>query len=440
MNLELITFIKQPNQARLNQRRSRNWLGIPGRWLTLGLLAWVTCAARAQTTAQATATVINGFVVAYTVTNGGSGYAAAPVVTVMGGGGTGATAVAVVSNGMVTQINPVSPGSGYTSTPTVVIAAPVGVTLLSLQMVPMVTINGQTGDTDQIESSDSLGADAVWVPLATVVLTNTVQEWCDSVSQPGAFRRFYQAVRLGPGGWPTPGLRFVWLPGGQFLMGSPADEVDRQADEGPQTLVTLTQGFFLGRYEVTQGEYLSVIGSNPSYFTGDTNRPVEQVSWQDATNYCAHLTAQQLAAGRLPSGWAYRLPTEAEWEYACRAGSTTRFYYGNDPGYTQLSNYCWYEVDSSGTSHEDGEKQPNAWGLYDMSGNVWEYCADWYGSYAGGSVTDPKGPPTGTCRVCRGGSWDYIALRCRSAFRNSWTTPTYSDSHMGFRVVLAKSP
>ena len=345
-----------------------------GRWLALALVAGFTLAAQAQTTATATAIVSYGFVVAYTVTAGGSGYTEPPVVTVLGGGGTGATAVALVANGVVTQINPVTTGSGYTSPPDVVISAPpIDPTVLAIQMIPLLTIHGLPGDTNQIETATSLGAGAVWVPLTTVVLTSTVLEWYDRISPPGS-HGFYRAVLLGPGPRPTPGLRFVWLPAGQFVMGSPMNEVDRQGNEGPQTRVTLTRGLFLGRYEVTQGEYLSVIGSNPSSLTGDTNRPVEMVSWNDATNYCAKLTARERLAGRLPAGWAYRLPTEAEWEYASRAGSTNRFSYGEDPGYTQLANYAWYDANSGGTTHAVGGKLPNRWDLYDMSGSVGVVC------------------------------------------------------------------
>jgi len=206
--------------------------------------------------------------------------------------------------------------------------------------------------------------------------------------------------------------------------------------EGPQTRVTLTRGFFLGRYEVTQGEYLSVIGTNPSYFTGDTNRPVEMMNQYDATNYCAQLTARERLAGRLPAGWAYRLPTEAEWEYASRAGSTNRFSYGEDPGYAQLGNYAWYDPNSGGTTHAVGGKLPNRWGLYDMSGNVWEWCSDWYGNYPGGSVTDPQGSSSGSYRVVRGGSWGHDGRLCRSAFRNG-DYPSAGSFSIGFRVVLA---
>ena len=246
-------------------------------------------------------------------------------------------------------------------------------------------------------------------------------------------------VSLGQGEMPNPGLRFTWLPAGRFLIGSPTNEVDRYDDEGPQTQVTLTRGFYMGRYPVTQGEYLSVIGSNPSAHTGDTNLPVEQVSWNDATNYCAQLTAQQLSAGQLSAGWVYRLPTEAEWEYACRAGSTNRFCYGDDPGYTQLANYVWYDANSGGTTHPVGGLLPNVWGLYDMGGNVSEWCSSYYGAYPGGSVTDPQDwipGPLGLRRVSRCGDYGTDPTESRSACRNS-TFPDFRFAWWGFRVVLA---
>jgi formylglycine-generating enzyme required for sulfatase activity len=219
-------------------------------------------------------------------------------------------------------------------------------------------------------------------------------------------------------------------------MGSPTNEQDRDSDEGPQTVVTLTKGFFVGQHEVTQGEYQAVMKSNPSGFKGDPNRPVEQVSWHDATNYCARLTGRERTAGGLPEGWVYRLPTEAEWEYACRAGTTTRFSYGDDAGYAQFGNYAWYNSNSKATTHAVGQKQPNAWGLYDVHGNVWEWCLGWYGTYPGGRVTNPKGPDSGSLRVIRGGGWDGDAWGCRSAFRSYyWPDGRYGD--LGFRAVLA---
>jgi formylglycine-generating enzyme required for sulfatase activity len=166
---------------------------------------------------------------------------------------------------------------------------------------------------------------------------------------------------------------------------------------------------------------------------------VEQVSWNDATAYCAALTQRERVAGRIGTNVVYRLPTEAEWEYACRGWTSTRFSYGDDPGYTNLTNYAWYGGNSGGTTHPVGQKLPNPWGLYDMHGNVWEWCQDWYGEYAGGIAVDPRGLDSGSFRVIRGGSWasrDVIAWNCRSAIRDL-SSPDIWDYHFGFRVVLA---
>jgi len=189
---------------------------------------------------------------------------------------------------------------------------------------------------------------------------------------------------------------------------------------------------------VTQQEYQSVRTNNPSYFTGDPSRPVEQVSWLDATNYCRLLTERELAAGRIPAGYCYRLPTEAEWEYACRAGTSTRFYYGDDPGYTNLAAHAWYRNSSANTTHPVGQKPPNPWGLHDMHGNVWEWCQDWYAAaHPGGSVIDPQGPPDGILRVLRGGSWYDFGWLCRSACRIGDDPAANYYNNYGFRVVLA---
>jgi len=190
-------------------------------------------------------------------------------------------------------------------------------------------------------------------------------------------------------------------------------------------------------HEVTQGEYQTVIGSNPSLFTGDLNRPVEQVSWNDATNYCRQLTLSERTTGRLPAGWGYRLPTEAEWEYACRAGArTTRFAYGDDLSYASLTNYAWYSNNSDGTTHRVEQKLANPWGLMDMHGNVFEWCQDFYGAYPGGSASDPPGPVSGSYRVIRGGGWTGGARVCRSGSRD-WGHPDTRLSFFGFRVVLS---
>ncbi len=242
----------------------------------------------------------------------------------------------------------------------------------------------------------------------------------------------------------------VFIPPGTFRMGSPTNEVDRDIWEGPQTAVTISRGFWMGKHEVTQGEYLAVMGSNPSWFNGDhtaeggpnygidLNRPVEQVSWNAATNYCGTLTQRERAAGQISTNSVYRLPTEAEWEYACRAWTSTRFSYGDDPGYTNLTNYAWYGGHSGDMTHPVGQELPNPWGLYDMHGNVWEYCQDGWGGYPAGIAVDPQGLPTGSYPVLRGGDWHYYAWFCRSAYRDFCPQPALQGPYdFGIRVVLA---
>jgi len=237
----------------------------------------------------------------------------------------------------------------------------------------------------------------------------------------------------------TPVANMVWIRPGSFAMGSPGDEQDRRDDEGPQTSVTIRRGFWLGIYEVTQQEYLTLMGTNPSDFPGDLRRPVETVSWHQAVAYCAALTSRERAAGRIPTGWAYRLPTEAEWEYAARAGTATRFNYGDDPSYSDLVKHAWYWVDSAGTTHPVGQKRPNAWGLYDLYGNVSEWCADWYGTYPGGSSIDPAGSGSGSDRVVRGGYFWNDPRDHRSAHRDHGN-PAGTSYLIGFRVALAPGP
>jgi formylglycine-generating enzyme required for sulfatase activity len=305
---------------------------------------------------------------------------------------------------------------------------------MTIQFVPQLTITGEIGSTVQIKAADALQSKSTtWTILATFVLTQSPYFWYDTNSP--LKQRSYQAM-VQPVVRPPAPAGFVWVSGGRFTMGSPATEQARTSAEGPQTEVTLTKGFYLGQHEVTQGEYRVVIGSSPSAFTGDTNLPVEQVSWYEATNYCGQLTARERTAGRISTNWAYRLPTEAEWEYACRAGTTNRFYYGDDPTYSLLGNYAWYVMNSGSTTHPVGQKQPNPWGLRDMSGNVWEWCSDWDGDYPGGSVSDPTGPTSGSWRVIRGGGWLAVSMNCRSAYHNN-ASSSFSSSDIGFRVVLA---
>jgi len=251
----------------------------------------------------------------------------------------------------------------------------------------------------------------------------------------------FAADRIGPTQSPTnvtPVLGMAWIGPGTFILGSPVSDPSSFSDERPQTVVTLTKGFWMGAHEVTQAEYLAVTGSNPSRFTGDLNRPVETVSWNDAVAYCTTLTASERAAGRIPAGWGYRLPTEAEWEYACRAGArTTRFGYGDDMSFTALTNYAWYHDNSTSTTHSVEQKLANPWGLMDMHGNVGEWCNDWYGTYPGGSVKDPPGPGSGTFRVFRGGNYAGGPVHCRSARRDDDGLPDLTDFRIGFRVVLS---
>ena len=235
----------------------------------------------------------------------------------------------------------------------------------------------------------------------------------------------------------------VLIPAGTFLMGSSANEVGHDTDEEPITQVILASSFWMGKYEVTQREYLAVMGDNPSSFPGNLSRPVESLTWLEATDYCTRLTALERTAGRLPAGFVYRLPTEAEFEYACRAGTTTRYYFGEDPNLEIIGSYAWYGDNSAESPHPVGEKLPNGFGLFDMSGNVREWCADWYTQFfPGGVVINPRGPGFGEARVFRGGSFALTAksaLNCRSARRDQ-VTPDRAVFDVGFRVVLATEP
>lgn len=224
-------------------------------------------------------------------------------------------------------------------------------------------------------------------------------------------------------------LELIRIEPGVFLMGSPIDEPDRNKAEGPQMTVTFSKGFWLGKTPVTQGQYEAFTGKNPSSFKeAGKDAPVENVSWNDAVKFCAALTERERAAGRLPEGYVYALPTEAQWEYACRAGTTGS--YSGEP-----AAMAWYDKNSGGTTHPVGLKKPNAWGLHDMLGSVLEWCHDWYGDYPGGVVTDPTGPASGYFRMARGGSWRVGVIVCRSAAR-AGGSPDRRDYTLGFRLAL----
>ncbi len=235
---------------------------------------------------------------------------------------------------------------------------------------------------------------------------------------------------------PACGLKMNWVAPGHFRMGSPATEAGRSNDEGPQTGVTISRGFWLGVFAVTQEEWNAVevreLNAEPSFFRG-ARLPVEQVNWEDCQKWLGELNA--LEEDRVPDGFHYCLPTEAEWEFACRAGSATRFHFGD--GESQFGEYAWSSANSGGQTHPVGEKRANNWGFHDMHGNVWEWCEDRYsGPLPGGRVIDPRGPMAGPNRVFRGGSWGMPAIRCRSAYR-VWNKPGYRDYTVGFRLALA---
>jgi formylglycine-generating enzyme required for sulfatase activity len=201
--------------------------------------------------------------------------------------------------------------------------------------------------------------------------------------------------------------------------------------------VTLTHEFWIGRYEVTQREFAALMGRNPSHFQGDPNRPVEKVSFQDASQYCVELTRRERDGGRLPAEFEYRLPTEAEWEYACRAGSTNRFSFGNDLATGDA--YAWTGENSDATSHPVGIKQPNDWGLYDMHGNVWEWVSDWFEAYPARPLTDPSGPAASKYKVFKGGGWNQD-LQYANASSRFMMSPSNGIHFVGFRVALGPPP
>ncbi len=196
--------------------------------------------------------------------------------------------------------------------------------------------------------------------------------------------------------------------------------------EKPAHMVTLTQAFYMGKFDVTQEQYQQIVGTNPSSFKGKDN-PVETVSWDDAQAFCKKLSEK--------SGQTVCLPTEAEWEYACRAGTTTEFYSGDLD--SDLDRVAWYGANSKSTTHPVGQKEANAFGLYDMHGNVWQWCQDWYADdyYGKSPATDPEGPSQGAFRLLRGGSWDDHPLYCRAAYRRR-NNPDIRYFFIGFRVAL----
>ena len=217
-----------------------------------------------------------------------------------------------------------------------------------------------------------------------------------------------------------------WIPAGRFIMGSPTSEVGRFPGETPHEVV-LRRGFFMAETECTQRQWESLMGGNPSRFQG-ADRPVEQVSWKEAMEFCRRLTELHRSEGKLVAGWEWRLPTEAEWEYAARAGNV-------GPRHGDLDAIAWHEGNSGQQTHPVRGRAPNNWGLHDTLGNVFEWCLDWQGDYSSDPQLDPTGPESGTSRVGRGGSWSQGPRKCRVASRNSGE-PEVTVDVLGFRPAL----
>ncbi|MFC2170739.1 SUMF1/EgtB/PvdO family nonheme iron enzyme [Calditrichota bacterium] len=226
-------------------------------------------------------------------------------------------------------------------------------------------------------------------------------------------------------------ITMVWIPPGTFMMGAQDGEEDAESDEYPQHEVTISEGFWMGKYEVKQSQWEAVMGSWSFNFDGYPNRPADQVSWNDVNDdFLPEINSTE-------AGDPWCLPTEAEWEYACRAGhDNTRFWWGDDSGYGNLGDYAWYSGNSESRTHDAGETIPNPWGLYDMHGNVFEFCEDWYDGdyYLSSPTTDPNGPASGSQHVMRGSSWGSHPMFCRSANR-FFINPAFRNYDYGFRLV-----
>jgi len=247
----------------------------------------------------------------------------------------------------------------------------------------------------------------------TTTPQDVIKARADATAVPGP----RQNLTVDLGGGVT--MEFILIRPGWFTMGS-----DKEVCK-----VTLTKPFYLGKYEVTQEQWEKVMGNNPSDFKGAKN-PVDQVSYADCQSFVTRMKE------KVP-GQTFRLPTEAEWEYSCRGGATGDYCYGDGEGL--LAEYAWYSSNANNMTHPVGEKKPNAWGLYDMHGNVWEWCADWYGEYPATAVDDPQGPASGSGWVNRGGSWSSDADCCCSAFRGT-DGPCAKYSCIGLRLARSAVP
>jgi formylglycine-generating enzyme required for sulfatase activity len=400
-------------------------------FVTALLLMFLAIQGAAAATAKAVAFVANGFVIAATVVDGGAGYRKAPAVGFFGGNGMGAKAHSEISaQGSVTNIVMENAGSGYSSTPDIVIDPPDTLGIRSVYLAPVIVITNAADQIIDVQTSDIVDG-TNWITLTNLLVTVDPFVFID-LTPATAQKRFYRAQKAVPTGIPLSNM--VAIPHGSFLMGSPASEAGHQGNEEPQTVVTISRDFYMGKYEVTHSLYSEIMNTNATAADRTNQSPIVNVSWFDATNFCGKLTDRERGLGHLPNGMIYRLPTEAEWEYAARAGSTTAYFFGNDS--QPLVNYAWF---GSSTIHDVGLKLPNPWGLYDIYGNVWEWTADWASDkLPGGSQKNPTGNSAGTVKVGRGGDMAEADIHCRSAFRGS-SVPETSVPWLGFRIVLASS-
>jgi formylglycine-generating enzyme required for sulfatase activity len=340
------------------------------------------------------------------------------------------------------------PVSETVATPVI---SPAGGTFTSAQSV---TISGTTAGADiyyTIDGSIPSASSTKYTGAITVSSTTTIKAiaiksgMTDSDIATSAYTISAQpggaTLTLDLGGGVKLEMVKINAAGKSFQMGSPTNEYERNSNEGPVHTVSFTKDYYIGKYEITQAQWLKIYGSWPGsapsldYGVGD-NYPAYNVSWNDIltadTGFLAKLN--RLAPGGYGS---FRLLTEAEWEYAARGGTQTRFYWGDDPSYTLINDYAWYYDNSGWKTHPVGEKQPNAFGVYDTTGNVSEWCSDWYwsSSYGSAAVTDPTGPASGSSHVIRGGDWYSITAACRSAFRFG-DISTVRGATLGFRLAL----
>jgi formylglycine-generating enzyme required for sulfatase activity len=341
------------------------------------------------------------------------------------------------------------------SSPTWPQAVPVTVPGLSVQGLLRIDVAGLVVGT--VGVLDATGQTATWpmpIPNNLLLLGFSFDVQGFDVDAPGVFTLTDDDLEIVVSAPPSASLNMIAIAPGTFQMGS----VVVGSPATPVHSVTISSPFWMGRDEVTQAQYQALMGTNPSlhqgwYFVNAANRPVENMSWNHAVSYCDALTVQEAAAGRLPSGYEYRLPTEAEWEYCCRAGTTTEWNVGSSLSCGQAnfynettSSYCvpgqlfGGQFLLSGQTSAVGSYAANAWGLHDMHGNVWEWCLDGWdfsSSYPAGPVTDPYVlSSSGPSRVYRGGGWHTFSFGCRSAFRGV-SSPTGTAASFGFRVVCA---